>query len=118
MERKNALKQAINSDLDVFAGLEEALRTMKQWMFFDCMRIQAWSRACKHEDIDIRPETVDGDVVEMILGVPRPGSIPVQPDNDVEINAETVTGLNVSQLYVVAYRHGSLLGKPCYQNIV
>lgn len=77
MERKNSLQQAIRTDLEVFAVLEETLRTLKQWMCFDCMSIQAWTRACKHGDTDLKPAALDGDVIQTILGVSRPSRVPL-----------------------------------------
>lgn len=95
MEMKTALQQAIRTDVDVFVSLEETLRTLRQWLCFECMSIQAWRRACKHEgDTDIKPEAcaISGEVAETIIGVSRPGlqEDSVQLDSDFELNGATV----------------------------
>ncbi|KAL8167568.1 LOW QUALITY PROTEIN: hypothetical protein V2J09_009067 [Rumex salicifolius] len=74
-ERRNVMKEVIRNNLDVFVGVEYTLKTLKQWLCYDCMSIQAWSRACKHEvSVEVRPTLCEvvGGVREVIIGVPRP----------------------------------------------
>ncbi|KAI3861672.1 hypothetical protein MKW98_000624 [Papaver atlanticum] len=40
--------------------------------------------------MDVRPVTVASEVVETILGVPRPGSVPLQLDSDIVLNTGTL----------------------------
>ncbi|MCI09792.1 hypothetical protein A2U01_0030882, partial [Trifolium medium] len=53
-KRKNTMREAIASDLNLFMVLDESFRGLEQWLCGMCMRIRALSRACHHSDGMIR----------------------------------------------------------------
>ncbi|KAK2368828.1 hypothetical protein QL285_081995 [Trifolium repens] len=73
-ERKSTIREAIESDLDLFLAVEESLRGLGQWLCEKCMSIHALSRACHHSDGLIRVTlTIEG-VESHIVGILKPST--------------------------------------------
>jgi hypothetical protein len=73
-ERKSTIREAIESNLDLFLAVEESLRGLEQWLCGKCMSIRALSRACHHPDGSIRVTLTSGVVESHIVGVLKPST--------------------------------------------
>ncbi|MCI04752.1 hypothetical protein A2U01_0025799, partial [Trifolium medium] len=62
MMSEKARYKAIESDLDLFLAVEEALRGLEQWLCGKCVSICALSRACHHPDGLIQVTLTTGEV--------------------------------------------------------
>ncbi|MCI56972.1 hypothetical protein A2U01_0078223, partial [Trifolium medium] len=61
------IREAIESDLDLFLAVEESLRGLRQWICGKCMSICALSRACHHPDGLFRVTLMAGEVESHIV---------------------------------------------------
>ncbi|KAJ0622007.1 hypothetical protein HanIR_Chr01g0015231 [Helianthus annuus] len=70
--RKDALRDAIAKDPDLYEDVGETLKTLNNWLCGECMVVHALSRGCHHVDDLVKFVPSSRGTEDFIVGIPKP----------------------------------------------
>ncbi|CAI8610489.1 unnamed protein product [Vicia faba] len=107
-EWKNTIREAMESDLNLFTAFENTLKRVGQWICGKCMRIHAMNRPCHHPHGLVRVTHGIEKVESHIMDIVKPSTIDfdnIDANEGIVLDARLLERVFTTHIFIVKSIH-------------